>query len=73
MDFLKFSYGLDGKKSIQSFYQLSDKILKREDVDKLLKNNGECFQEGKKVPVCSYFDVFRKGMVYFRRTICFYR
>lgn len=37
MDFLKFSYGLDGKKSIQSFYQLSDNVLKREDIDTLLK------------------------------------
>ncbi|MGC3053984.1 ABC transporter ATP-binding protein, partial [Enterococcus faecalis] len=34
MDCLKFSYGLDGKKRIQSFNQLRDKILKREVIDK---------------------------------------
>ncbi|EKL7568420.1 ATP-binding cassette domain-containing protein, partial [Enterococcus faecalis] len=48
MDFLKFSYGLDGKKSIQSFYQLSDKILKREDVDKLLKKQWGMLSGGEK-------------------------
>lgn len=48
MDFLKFSYGLDGKKSIQSFYQLSDKILKREDIDKLLKKQWGMLSGGEK-------------------------
>lgn len=47
MDFLKFSYGLDGK-SIQSFYQLSDKILKREDIDKLLKKQWGMLSGGEK-------------------------
>lgn len=36
------------EKSIQSFYQLSDKILKREDIDKLLKKQWGMLSGGEK-------------------------
>ena len=67
MDFLKFSYGLDGKKSIQSFYQLSDKILKREDVDKLLKKQWGMLSGGEWYILdepFAFIDKKRKKMLY---------
>lgn len=48
MDFLKFSYGLDVKNDTTQFYELSDKVIDRDDVNILLQKQWGMLSGGEK-------------------------
>ncbi|ATF25325.1 ABC transporter ATP-binding protein [Brochothrix thermosphacta] len=48
MDFLKFSYGIDDNKNISSFFDLSDNIIERNDLNNLLKKQWGMLSGGEK-------------------------